>query len=180
MDHTAGAGTLSTSRLLFVATFGDGVRRNRSSSGLMTPTFITRPTRRLVGRRFSMNKLILIFIGAGLGGVLRYAVSGWVHVLAGESFPTGTLVVNLIGCFGIGFLGAALSGPLIVREEYRIAILVGLLGGFTTFSTFGSETLALVADRKTWLAALNLLLSNGLGLMGVWAGSRLSDRIYGV
>lgn len=127
-----------------------------------------------------MSKLILIFLGAGLGGVLRYAISGWVYALAGESFPTGTLVVNLIGCFGVGFLGAALSGPLIVREEYRIAILVGLLGGFTTFSTFGSETLALAADRKMWLFALNLLLTNGLGLVGVWLGARLSERIYGV
>lgn len=177
MDHTAGAGTLSTSRLLFVATFGDGVRRNRSPSGLMTPTFITRPTRRLVGRRFSMNKLILIFIGAGLGGVLRYAVSGWVHVLAGESFPTGTLVVNLIGCFGIGFLGAALSGPLIVREEYRIAILVGLLGGFTTFSTFGLETQRLLEEGSLALAAANAGLSLGGGLLGVLLGLALGRWI---
>lgn len=127
-----------------------------------------------------MTRLLLIFLGAGLGGVLRYAIGRWVQVLTGESFPSGTLVVNLIGCLAIGFLGAAFAGPVLIREAYRTAILVGFLGGFTTFSTFGRETFSLAADREMLFAALNLLLSNGLGLAAVWLGTRLAERIHGV
>ena len=127
-----------------------------------------------------MFKLILIFLGSGLGGMLRYALSGWIQSWTTESFPTGTLVVNVVGCLAIGFLGAAFAGPKLIKEEYRIGIIVGILGGFTTFSSFGRETFALAADRQLMLAALNLLLSNGLGLSAVWLGTRLADRIYGV
>lgn len=127
-----------------------------------------------------MFKLILIFLGSGLGGMLRYALSGWIQSWTTESFPTGTLVVNVVGCLAIGFLGAAFAGPMLIKEEYRIGIIVGILGGFTTFSSFGRETFALAADRQLMLAALNLLLSNGLGLSAVWLGTRLADRIYGV
>lgn len=126
-----------------------------------------------------MTKLILIFVGSGLGGVLRYALGGWVQGLTGASFPSGTLVVNVTGCLAIGFLGAVFAGPVLIREEYRIAILVGLLGGFTTFSTFGRETMALAANREMLLAGLNLLLSNGLGLVAVLLGSRVAERMYG-
>lgn len=127
-----------------------------------------------------MTKLLLIFLATGLGGVLRYTIGGWVQGLTGASFPSGTLVVNLLGCLAIGFLGAAFAGPILIREEFRIAILVGLLGGFTTFSTFGRETFVLAADRELLLAGLNLLLSNGLGLAAVWLGTRVAERIYGV
>jgi CrcB protein len=127
-----------------------------------------------------MAKFFLIFLGAGLGGVLRYVVGGGVQALTGESFPSGTLVVNLLGCLAIGFLGAAFAGPVLIREDYRTAILVGVLGGFTTFSTFGRETFSLAADREMLFAALNLLLSNGLGLAAVWLGTRVAQRIYGV
>lgn len=127
-----------------------------------------------------MTKLVLIFLGAGLGGVLRYAIGGWVQAFTGASFPSGTLLVNVLGCLAVGFLGAAFAGPVLIREEYRIAILVGLLGGFTTFSTFGRETFSLAADREMLLAGLNLLLSNGLGLAAVWLGTRLAERMYGV
>ncbi len=127
-----------------------------------------------------MIKIALIFLGAGLGGVLRYALSGWVQGLSGSSFPTGTLAVNAVGCLLVGFCAAVFAGPVLIREEYRLAVIVGLLGGFTTFSTFGKETLALAADRQWLFVALNLLLSNGLGLLAVWAGMRAAHRIYGV
>jgi len=126
-----------------------------------------------------MTKLILIFLGSGLGGVVRYALSGWVQSWTTESFPTGTLVVNIIGCLSIGFLGAAFAGPVLIKEEYRIAILIGVIGGFTTFSAFGKETMALAGDRETLLAIVNVLLSVGLGLVAVWIGTRLAERIYG-
>ncbi|MCW5775555.1 MAG: fluoride efflux transporter CrcB [Phycisphaeraceae bacterium] len=127
-----------------------------------------------------MIKIVLIFLGAGIGGVLRYGLAGWVQGVSGSSFPTGTLAVNAIGCLLVGFCAAAFAGPVLIREEYRLALIVGLLGGFTTFSTFGKETLALAADRQWLFVALNLLLSNGLGLLAVWAGMRAAHRIYGV
>lgn len=127
-----------------------------------------------------MLKILSIFIGAGVGGVLRYAISGWAQSFSSGSFPAGTLAVNIIGCLLIGFFGAAFAGPVLVREEYRLALLVGVLGGFTTFSTFGQETFALAADREWLLAGMNLLLSNGLGLTAVWLGTRVAERLYGV
>lgn len=127
-----------------------------------------------------MTKLVLIFLSAGLGGVLRYVITGWVQHPSGPTFPLGTLVVNIAGCLGIGFLGAAFTGPLLIREEYRVALLVGLLGGFTTFSTFGKETVALAGDRGWLLAGANIVLSVGLGLLGVWFGSRVAQWIFGV
>lgn len=122
---------------------------------------------------------LLVFLASGIGGVLRYALSGVMHSWWGPTFPIGTLTVNVIGCFFMGFLATALTGPVIMREEYRIAILVGLLGGFTTFSSFGRETMTLVGDGEWALAALNVILSNGLGLAAVWAGAALSVKTYG-
>ena len=95
------------------------------------------------------------------------------------AFPIGTLVVNTLACLAVGFLGAALAGPLLIREEYRVALLVGLLGGFSTFSTYGLETFSLLGDGQKWRAGANVLLSNGLGLGAVWIGYRLAERIYG-
>jgi len=124
-------------------------------------------------------KLTLIFLGSGLGGVLRYLIAGVVQNLFAPTFPIGTLVVNVTGCLAIGFLATALGGAL-MREEYRVAILVGILGGYTTFSTFGRETMTLLQDGEWLLASLNVMLSNVLGLVGVWAGWALSIRMYGV
>jgi CrcB protein len=97
----------------------------------------------------SMNKWLLIAAGGALGSLLRYALQGWAQRLAGGNFPAGTLAVNLIGCLLIGVLSGAFSGPLLIREEYGIGLTVGVLGGFTTFSTFGLETFIL-ANAGQW------------------------------
>ena len=127
-----------------------------------------------------MMRLVMIFLGGGLGSVLRYLVTGWVSRLDGSSFPTGTLVVNITGCMAIGFLASLWTGPQMIREEYRLAVLIGVLGGFTTFSTFGWETFSLANDRQFLLATLNVLISNGAGLFAAWLGSRVAIAIYGV
>ncbi len=124
-------------------------------------------------------KLIFIFLGAGVGGITRYALTGVIQNWFNPLFPFGTLIVNILGCFAIGFLAAAFAGPVLVREEYRVGILIGLLGGFTTFSAFGRETMALAADREYLYASLNIFLSNLLGLGGVWFGTILARRLYG-
>lgn len=127
-----------------------------------------------------MQKLFLIFIASGAGGVLRYAIGGVCQRVAGGAFPLGTLVVNVAGCLLIGFLMPALAGRFLLREEYRIALFVGALGGFTTFSTFGVETFALLNDGQTWRAGLNVLASVALGLAAVWFGYRLAESWLGV
>lgn len=124
-------------------------------------------------------KLLLIFLGSGVGGVLRYTLAGWAQRLGNGSFPLGTLLVNLAGCMLIGFLTAALSGRVLLREEYRIALMVGLLGGFTTFSTFGLETFALLNDGQHGRAALNVAISVAAGVAAVWIGYRVAERWLG-
>ena len=124
-----------------------------------------------------MLKLTLIFLGSGLGGVLRFTIGSWVQKLGNPTFPLGTLVVNLTGCLLIGFLTTAFNGRLLIREEYRVALIVGVLGGFTTFSAFGIETFALLTEGRTASAAANVLLSVGAGLAGVWAGHRLAEAV---
>lgn len=127
-----------------------------------------------------MLKWILIATGGAAGSVLRYAIQGWCQRLASGSFPVGTLAVNVLGCVLVGFLTALLTGPVLVREEYRIGIIIGVLGGFTTFSTFGMETFALVNAGQFWFAALNVVLSCTLGLAAVWIGFRAAEHFFGV
>lgn len=128
------------------------------------------PPRDIISRVY---KLGLIFIGSGLGGVARYAFAGLAQRLNPHAgFPIGTLLVNVTGCLAIGFLSAALAGRSLMREEYRLAILVGVLGGYTTFSTFGWETFALLNGGQFARAAMNVLLSVFGCLIAVWAGYR--------
>jgi len=125
-------------------------------------------------------KPTLIVLAGGLGSILRYVLAGWVQRAGGGAFPIGTLSVNVVGCLAIGVLGAYFSGPHLVREEYRLAVLIGLLGGFTTFSSFAWETLALVNDGQHARAIVNIALSNVLGLSAAWLGYRLGERAFGV
>src|SRR5882724_5552378 len=94
--------------------------------------------------RHSMDKLLYIAIGGGIGSVLRYLLSSWSQRASGNGpFPLGTLVVNALGCLAMGVLAAFFTGPHRVREELRLFLLVGMLGGFTTFSSYAWETFAL-------------------------------------
>ena len=127
-----------------------------------------------------MAKLALVALGGGFGSVLRYVLAGWCQQLSKGSFPLGTLAVNVLGCLAIGALKAAFTGSLLIKEEYQIALTIGLLGGFTTFSAFGWETFALANERDWPQAGLNLLLNVGLGLAAVLIGYRLAQKWYGV
>jgi fluoride exporter len=127
-----------------------------------------------------MLKWLLIAGGGAFGSVMRYALQGWVQRAAASTFPLGTLVVNVIGCILIGFLTAFLTGPYLVREEYRVGLTVGILGGFTTFSAFGFETFMLASDRQYWFAVLNAVLSCVLGFLAVWIGSRVAVYWHGI
>lgn len=127
-----------------------------------------------------MLKILLIAAGGGAGAVLRFLVAGWGQRLTTGVFPLGTLTVNVVGCLAIGFLGALFAGPWLVREEYRLAATVGLLGGLTTFSTYGFETVSMANDGQLEMALLNVLASNALGLFAVWLGYRVSESWFGV
>jgi fluoride exporter len=128
-----------------------------------------------------MLKWLLIAVGGGIGSMMRYALQGFVgQEIAGRFFPLGTMAVNVSGCVAIGLLSGYFDGPQLIREEYRIGLLVGVLGGFTTFSSFGLETFRLADDREFLLATLNVVLSCGIGLTAVWIGYRVAQRLFGV
>lgn len=133
-----------------------------------------------------MLKYALIFLASGMGGSLRYGLDGVIRGLlkpgspfGTAEFPLGTLIVNVSGCLGIGFCAAAFSGPIQIRDEYRLAILIGLFGGYTTFSSFGRETVQLLNAGEWSRAGLYVLLSNGLGLFAVWLGTVAANRFLG-
>jgi CrcB protein len=117
-----------------------------------------------------MNRLFLIGVAGAVGTLGRYWLSGAIARRYGETFPYGTLAVNLVGCFLVGLLFYLLQERFAVNPTARTVILVGLLGGFTTFSSFGLQTFTLLQDREFALAALNLTVSNFVGLGLVWAG----------
>jgi CrcB protein len=112
-------------------------------------------------------------VGAGgmCGAVLRYWLSGAVYALTPTPrIPWGTLVVNVLGCFAIGALTGLADARGVLSPTARLFLLIGLLGGFTTFSTFGYETLALLRDQALVRAALNVTLQVTLGLAAAWGG----------
>ena len=123
--------------------------------------------------------LRLIYIGlAGAGGtLLRYWLSESIAKRVGETFPTGTLVVNMLGCFLAGLLFYLMFDRYLVNPTVRTVVLIGLLGGFTTFSSFGLQTFTLLRDGELGLALFNIALSNVGGLLMVWAGYSLAKLL---
>jgi CrcB protein len=122
---------------------------------------------------------LYVAIGGAIGSVLRYWCSGLAAQAFGETFPVGTLLVNVIGSALIGLV-AVVTGPdgrLLVAPEVRQLVMVGLFGGFTTFSSFSIQTLALVQDGEWALALANVGLSVGLCLIGVWLGAAAGQAI---
>jgi CrcB protein len=129
--------------------------------------------------QFSILKPTLIFFGSGCGGLLRYLLGGAIQNWSGPSFPFGTLVINVSGCLAMGFLATVWTGPVLIRDEYRAAILIGVLGGYTTFSSFSRETLALVHNGEWWRAGWYVVGSVVLSLLAVWVGAAIATKLYG-
>jgi CrcB protein len=115
-------------------------------------------------------KWLLLFVGGGLGASLRFALATWVDQRAEVPFPWGTLAVNAVGCFAIGLLATFADEHHLLSAGARLFLVAGLLGGFTTFSTFGLETWQLIEDRAMWTAAANVLGSVAVGLVAVILG----------
>lgn len=119
------------------------------------------------------------YVGAGgfIGAVCRYFLSGLVQRGAGVmGFPYGTLAVNMIGCLAIGIVVGLIDTRQALHPEFRVFLLVGVLGGFTTYSTFGLETFALLKEANLLRAATNVTVHVVLGLALVWLGYGLAHR----
>lgn len=116
-------------------------------------------------------KVILVGIGGFAGSTSRYMLGTWVHrVLRNPAFPYGTLAVNVAGCLLIGLLGGVAEQQRWLTPETHLLIVLGFLGGFTTFSSFGHETVTMAAQSRFSVAAANVALQLLLGLGAVWAG----------
>jgi CrcB protein len=117
-----------------------------------------------------MNRVLAIAAGGAVGSVLRYWLSAWVHSLAGRGFPYGTLAVNVVGCLLMGFLFAWFVERLSSDSVVRAGILIGVLGGFTTFSSFSIETFNLLEEGLWFRAGINAGASLVLCLAATWIG----------
>jgi CrcB protein len=126
-----------------------------------------------------VGKLFLAGIGGFIGSALRYAVTGFVQDWTRSiNFPYGTLAVNLAGCFAIGFLSQLAETRGVFTAETRTLIFIGVLGGFTTFSAFGNETMNLWRDGENALAVANVVANVGLCLAAVWLSRALAYQIW--
>lgn len=118
-----------------------------------------------------MGNILLIFLGAGFGGVLRYWLSSGIHTFLGKQFPFGTLFVNVSGSLLMGFLFVLIMERFDgIGPQLRSLLLIGLLGGYTTFSSFSIETVNLIENGQWLGAGINILLSTVLCIIAAWTG----------
>lgn len=122
-----------------------------------------------------MNKIILLMAGGAVGTLLRYLISTYTQRSMGSPFPFGTLTVNLVGCLIIGIL-AGMNMTRSFDENLKLLLFTGLLGGFTTFSSFGLESLQLIRDGRGLWAIGYLLISNAGGILLAWTGYSWMSR----
>ena len=116
-----------------------------------------------------MNKIFLLFSGGGIGTLLRFTISGWTNKQFGQEFPFGTLAVNLIGCLIIGAL-AGINEKGFLEEEMKLLLFTGLLGGFTTFSSFSLESVQLLRNGQLFQFITYVVISNLGGLALAYSG----------
>lgn len=127
----------------------------------------------------SFLSVLYVAFGGALGSVSRYLVGTWVQTASKSiDFPYGTLTVNLIGCFVIGFLSQLAETRGAFTPESRALVFIGVLGGFTTFSSFGNDTLNLLRDGETVNALANVGANVIVGLMLVWIGRAVAYWIW--
>jgi CrcB protein len=121
-----------------------------------------------------MTNILLVGLGGFIGSVARYKLGGWVlHLTVHEKFPFGTFAVNVAGCLVAGVLAGLVEKHELFSAETRLFLFTGLLGGFTTFSAFGLETMFLLRRGEPWVAATYVGASVLLGVIAVWLGIRI-------
>jgi len=119
-------------------------------------------------------EVILVTIGGGIGSASRYLVSTWAAARFGADFPYGTLIVNVVGCFIIGAFMTVATERLIVSPYWRLFVTVGIVGGFTTFSSFSYETIHLLQEADALRAFYNVSLNVLVGFSATWLGIGLA------
>jgi CrcB protein len=125
----------------------------------------------------ALTKYLVVAAGGALGAVLRYYLGGTLLARAGAPFPTATFVINITGSFIIGFFLTLATERLHISPHWRLAVAVGFVGAYTTFSTFEYETARLVEDGDFMRALLNVVLSVVVGFAAVWAGITLARKV---
>jgi CrcB protein len=123
--------------------------------------------------------LVTIALAGGLGAIARYSLTGFTHRVTAWDFPVGTLLVNVLGCLVFGFLTPLLAERAHIPEAWRMGVIIGFLGSFTTFSSFGFETIDLAQNGDWGKASLNVFASLLLGCAAVLAGLWLAGRVDG-
>jgi len=123
-----------------------------------------------------LERYLVVLAGAGLGGVARYAAGTLIMTKYGGRFPLGTFFINVTGSFLIGVMMTLLTERFQPHPHWRLFLVVGVLGGYTTFSSFEYETFQAVRDGARWLGMLYLTASVALGYIGVWLGALLASR----
>jgi CrcB protein len=118
----------------------------------------------------NLLNLLLVATGGALGSVARYLLSTVILRATGSLFPLGTFAVNAVGCLVFGAIAGAASQRVQIAPELRVFLLVGVLGGFTTFSSYAFESFSLVRDGQFLAASLNIVGQVVCGLAGVWVG----------
>lgn len=124
-----------------------------------------------------LKTLLFIAVGGAFGAAMRFLAQAIVYEIAGRGFPYGTLFVNTVGSFLMGLLSIFLVEKFNLSAEWHMAILVGVLGSFTTFSTFSMETLVLFEQGDLFKAMANILLSVVLCVLAVWAGAYFAKQL---
>lgn len=123
-----------------------------------------------------MDKYLVVMAGAGVGGLARYVIGSWIMARYGGRFPLGTLLVNVSGCFLIGVLAALLADRVLPHPHWRLFLAIGVLGGYTTFSTFGFETFQAVRAGERLVGLVYVVVSVVFGYLAVWLGADLAAR----
>lgn len=123
-----------------------------------------------------MANYLAVFAGAGLGGMARYALGAWVMTRYGGRFPMGTLVVNISGAFLIGLAMTLLTERLAPHPAWRLFLVVGVLGGYTTYSAFAYETLQAVKDGERLMGLVYVISTVAAAYVAVWLGAALAGR----
>lgn len=124
-----------------------------------------------------MEKYLFIGLGGFLGSISRYWLSALIHKFAGMNFPYGTLTVNVIGCFAIGLLMTMFQEHFVENPNIRLFLIIGVLGGFTTFSSFSFDTLALMKAGNFLSAGVNIVASVTVCLMATWIGYYIGESL---
>jgi CrcB protein len=129
-------------------------------------------------RRARLDKYLVVLTGAGLGGLARYLASTWIMEKFAGRFPLGTFVINITGSFLIGVLMTLLTERWQPHPNWRLFLVVGVLGGYTTFSSFEYETYQVVRGGARWIGLAYVASSVVVGYAGVWLGALLATRRF--